>query len=105
MRRLARSRGIDAQPDAFGGVAALRGAWGLPDPGLSSGHPQQQGVHVRFGSQMHGRPNQPALGFGQAQRPGMCGVDQRICHDRVELAEPLQQERQRRVVVRILQRP
>ena len=94
-----------AEPDALGGITALGRIGRLRDLGLRRPQAASQRLRVRFQREPDRRLDESAVCLGQAQVLGVSRVNQRIDQNRIELAQPGEQDCQRPVVVRIPWRP
>ena len=91
----------NAEPDALGGITALGRIRCLRDLGLRCPQAAPQGLRVRFQREPDRRLDESAVCLGQAQVLGVPRVNQRIDQNRIELAQPGEQDCQRPVVVRV----
>ena len=96
---------IDAQPDALGGIASFGRIGRLGDLGLCSTQSASQGIRVRFQREPDRRLDQSAVCLWHAQVLRVPRVNQSIDQNRIEPAQPGQQDSQHPVVVRVPWRP
>ena len=100
-----KARNINTEPDALGGITTLSRVRRLRDLGLCCTESASQGIRIRLKREPHRRLDQPSLCLWHVQVLGVSRVHQRVDQNRIELAQPGQQDCQHPVVVRVPWRP